>query len=56
MRYECILMIYRWCIYGENLIVITDFANFRGCICILYILSCHAPAFSYMWEGFPPWV
>jgi hypothetical protein len=29
----CIDMICGWCLYGENLIDITEFLNFGGCMC-----------------------
>jgi hypothetical protein len=33
----------RWCIYGENLIKFTSFANFHGCMCTHYSL----PSFTH---------
>jgi hypothetical protein len=39
----CIVLIYRWCIYGEKFVKITGFINFCGCICIYSLLLSFAP-------------
>lgn len=28
------MITYRWCVYGENLVYITSFSNFFGCMCL----------------------